>query len=214
MKYEGLLAGAARRAAQYLNAVEKRRVFPLPEDIARLDTLGGAFPEGPSDAEAVLGLLDDVGSPATVTNANGRYFGFVNGGGLPAALAANWLAGAWDQNSAFWVMSPVSSKIEEIAGAWLREIFGFDSGCGIGFVSGATMANFTGLAAARHALLKRAGWDVEEQGLFGAPEIRVVVGAEAHVSAKKALSLLELGPARVVTVPADEQGPLRAAAVP
>src|SRR5258708_23193177 len=214
MKQEKLLVEAARRAARYLNAVETRRVFPLPEDIARLYALGGAFPEGPSDAEAVLGLLDDVGSPATVTNANGRYFGFVNGGTLPAALAANWLAGAWDENSSFWVMSPVSSKVEEIAGGWLREIFGLDSSCGVGFVTGATMANVSGLAAARDALLKRTGWDVEEQGLVGAPEIKVIVGAEVHVALKKALGLLGLGRARVVSGPVDKQGRMRGDAMP
>ncbi|HYL09570.1 MAG TPA: aminotransferase class V-fold PLP-dependent enzyme [Candidatus Acidoferrales bacterium] len=211
---EDLLAEVARRASRYLESVKNRRVPPLHEDISRLVELGGALPEEPCDPETVIALLDTIGSPATVTSTGGRYFGFVTGGTLPAALAANWLAGAWDQNAGLWVMSPVSSKIEEIAGAWLREIFGLPPSCGVGFVTGATMANFTGLAAARHALLKRAGWDVEEQGLFGAPEIRVVLGAEAHVSVKKALSLLGLGRARMTIVASDHEGRMKHDAMP
>jgi glutamate/tyrosine decarboxylase-like PLP-dependent enzyme len=214
MVAEDLLTEVARRASRYLESVKNRRVSPLPEDISRLAELGGTLPEEPCDPATVIALLDRIGSPATVTSTGGRYFGFVNGGTLPAALAANWLAGAWDQNAALWVMSPVSSKIEEIAGVWLREIFGLPPSCGVGFVTGATMANFTGLAAARHALLKRAGWDVEEQGLFGAPEIRVVLSAEAHVSVKKALSLLGLGRARVTIVASDHQGRMKHDAMP
>ncbi len=136
------------------------------------------------------------------------------GGTLPAALAANWLAGTWDQNAAFSTMSPVAAKVEEIALGWLRDIFKLPESCGAGFVTGATMANFTALAAARHAVLKRAGWSVEDDGLFGAPAIRVVVSAEAHVSMMKALSLLGLGSARVITVPTDDQGRIRPEGLP
>ena len=139
----------------------------------------------------------------------GRYFGFVIGGTLPAALAANWLAGAWDQNAALYVMSPVAAKVEEIVLAWLIDLIGLPSTCGAGFVTGTTMANFSALAAARTALLKRVGWNVEEDGLFGAPPIQVVVGAEVHVSVLKALSMLGLGRSRVITVAADGQGRMR-----
>ena len=209
-----LLTETARRAARYASAIRDRRVAPLEEDIARLDALGGPLPEDSCDPAAVLALLDDIGSPATVASTGGRYFGFVTGGTLPAALAANWLAGAWDQNAALWVMSPAASKIEEIALEWLRNIFELPESCGAGFVTGATMANFTALAAARHALLERGGWNAEENGLFGAPPLTVITGAEVHVSLLKALSLLGLGRSRIRTVPADHQGRMMAEALP
>ena len=209
-----LLASAATRAARYLSGIQERRVSPLREACARLELLGGPLPESPSDPSSVLAMLDDIGSPATVASAGRRYFGFVIGGALPASLAANWLAAAWDQDAGMRVMSPAAARIEEIALSWLLDILGLPAACGCGFVTGATMANFTCLAAARHALLARSGWDVEERGLFGAPPFTVVVGAEAHVSVLKALALLGLGRARVVTVPADDQGRLRADALP
>src|SRR5271154_238669 len=159
-------------------------------------------------------MLDQIGSPATVASTGARYFGFVTGGSLPAAMAANWLAGAGGQNAALFAQSPVASRIEEIAGGWLLDVLALPKTCGVGFVTGATMANFTALAAARHALLKRAGWDVEERGLFGAPEITVIVGAEVHVSLSKALAMLGFGRTRVVSVPADEQGRMKADALP
>ncbi|MCU1274482.1 MAG: Pyridoxal-dependent decarboxylase, partial [Bryobacterales bacterium] len=209
-----LLAETALRAARYASGVRTRRVSPLTEDIARLDALRTPLGDDGCDPAAVLALLDDIGSPSTVASTGGRYFGFVTGGTLPAALAAQWLAGAWDQNAALYVMSPVAAKIEEIALDWLRDVLRLPASCGAGFVTGATMANFTGLAAARHALLERAGWNVEENGLFGAPSITVVAGAEAHVSLLKALSLLGLGRARVKTVPTDDQGRMKADALP
>jgi glutamate/tyrosine decarboxylase-like PLP-dependent enzyme len=167
------------------------------------------MPKKGEDPWKVLALLDEVGSPGTVANAGGRYFGFVNGGALPAARAANVLAAAWDQNAAFRVMSPTAAALEEIALAWMVELLGFPSSTGAGFVTGATMASFTCLAAARHALLSRAGWDVEAKGLFGAPELTVVVGEEVHVSVLKALALLGLGRDRVSVVPTDAQGCMR-----
>ena len=209
-----LLNDVAARAAEYLAGLASRRVAPQSDQIARLQALAGTLPAGPCDPKTVLALLDDYGSPATVASAGGRYFGFVTGGSLPAALAANWLAGAWDQNAGLWVQSPVSAFLEEVAAGWLRDIFRLPASCGVGFVTGATMANFSCLAAARDALLKRAGWNVEEQGLFGAPEIRVIVGGEAHASLLKALSLVGLGRNRVTTIPADEQGRMRADELP
>lgn len=211
---EKLLSETADRAARYLAGLSDRSVAPLPEHVAGLKALGGSLPEGPSDPAAVLALLDDVGSPATVASAGGRYFGFVIGGTLPAALAANWLAGAWDQNAALQVMSPVAAKLEEIVLEWMVDLLGLPSGCGAGFVTGTTMANFTALAAARTTLLHRAGWNVEEDGLFSAPPIQVVVGEEVHVSLLKALSMLGLGRSRVIRVPADDQGRMRPEALP
>jgi glutamate/tyrosine decarboxylase-like PLP-dependent enzyme len=209
-----LLAEVARRAAAYVEAAPARSVVPRPEDLARLHFLGGPLPENPVPASDVIRLLDEIGSPATVTSTGGRYFGFVTGGVLPAALAANWLAGAWDQNAGFAVMSPVAAALEEIVLVWLREIFGLPASCEAGFVTGATMANFTCLAAARSALLRRCGWNVEEQGLFGAPELKVIVGAEVHVSVLKAVAMLGLGRSRITTVPADNQGRMRADSLP
>jgi glutamate/tyrosine decarboxylase-like PLP-dependent enzyme len=201
-----LLADAAARGTRYVTQIRSRRVSPLPEDVTRLEALAGPLPDQPTDPAEVLALLDDVGSPATVATTGGRYFGFVTGGSLPAALAVNWLVGAWDQNAAMQVMSPVAAKVEEIALAWMIDLLGLPAGSGAGFVTGTTMANFSGLAAARTALLTRAGWDVEERGLFGAPPIHVVVGDEVHVSVLKALSMLGFGRSRVTRVPVDAQG--------
>ncbi len=209
-----LLAETADRAARYVTGIGDRRVAPLPEDLARLETLGGPLPQEPCDPEKVLALLDDIGSPATVATTGGCYFGFVIGGTLPAALAANWLAGAWDQNAAMQVMSPVAAKLEEIVLAWIVDLLGLPSTSGAGFVTGTTMANFSALAAARTTILKRSGWNVEEDGLFEAPPIRVVVGEEVHISVLKALSMLGLGRSRVIIVPADGQGRMRADALP
>ena len=209
-----LLTDACARAARYVSDAGSRRVAPGPEDIARLGLLGGPLPEEPCDPRAVLALLDEIGSPATVASTGGRYFGFVTGGTLPAALAANWLAGAWDQNGSMRVMSPVSAVVEEITLEWLRDALGLPLSCGVGFVTGATMANFTCLAAARHALLDRVGWNVEDDGLFGAPPITVVVGDEVHVSLLKALALLGLGKARLLRLSTDDQGRIKAAALP
>jgi glutamate/tyrosine decarboxylase-like PLP-dependent enzyme len=143
-----------------------------------------------------------------------RYFGFVIGGSLPAALAANWLATAWDQNPGLFVASPISVVLEEIALKWLLEVLRLPSECGAGFVTGATMANFTSLAAARHRVLAQAGWDVEADGLFGAPPVTVVVGDEAHPSMIKALGMLGMGRSRLVRVPVDGQGRMRTEALP
>ena len=211
---KALLEETAARSARYSAAVGGMRVAPQPQDIARLERLGGPLPQNPSDPKETLALLDDIGSPATLATTGGRYFGFVTGGALPAAVAANWLAAIWDQNAAFSVMSPVAAKIEEIVLAWTVELLALPQSCGAGFVTGTTMANFSALAAARTALLQRSGWDVEDAGLFGAPPLRVVVGEEAHVSLLKALALLGLGRSRVISVPTDGQGRMKAEALP
>ncbi len=209
-----LLTQAAERADHYLATLDQRTVFPRPEAIAALTELDEPLPATPTDPAAVLAVLDELGSPATTATAGPRYFGFVTGGTLPAALAANWLAGAWDNNGGLTVMSPINAKLEEVALRWLVDLFGLPSTTGGGFVTGATMANFTGLAAARHALLQQQGWDVEADGLFGAPPLTVVVGEEVHVSLLKALSLLGLGRERVIRVPVDGQGRMRPDALP
>lgn len=210
---DALLHNAAQRATRYLDDLDERSVVPAPEDVSRLALLGGPLPDGPGDPAQTLALLDEIGSPATVASAGGRYFGFVTGGSLPVTVAANWLAAAWDQNSAIPVMSPVAAALEQITLPWLLDIFGLPATSGGAFVTGATMANFTGLIAARHALLAKAGWDVEAQGLFGAPPVNVVVGNEVHVSLLKALGLAGFGRERVMRVAVDGQGRMRADAL-
>ena len=209
-----LLQATAERAIRYLEGLDDRPVAPTAEAMAGLAELDGPLPEGPSDPAEVVALLDRAGSPATVATAGGRFFGFVTGGSLPVTVAANWLAGAWDQNAGLYVMSPTAAAIETIALRWIVDVLSLPVGTAGGFVSGATMANLTGLAAARHALLAAQGWDVETRGLFGAPEIAVIVGDEVHVSVLKALRLLGFGRERVRRVPVDGQGRMRAEALP
>src|SRR5438094_541281 len=188
-----LLRTTADRAARYLASLQDRSVAPTPEALANLARLDEPFPERPTDAAQVIALLDEIGSPATMASAGGRFFGFVVGGSLPAAVAASGLAAAWDQNAGIVVLSPIAARLEQVAMRWLLDVLGLPPACGVGFVTCATQANFSGLAAARHALLARRGWNVEAQGLFGAPPITVVVGEEVHVSVLKALMLVGLG---------------------
>jgi glutamate/tyrosine decarboxylase-like PLP-dependent enzyme len=209
-----LMTEAARRSADYLEGLKHRRVAPSPEALTRLKDFDIPLQADPLPPQHVLAELDTLGSAATVASTGPRYFGFVIGGSLPAALAANFLAGAWDQNAALGVASPAAAFLEEVGRRWLVALFGLPPEAGVGFVTGATMANFCALAAARHALLARRGWDVEARGLFGAPPLAVVVGEEAHVSVLKALSLLGLGRERVHRVAVDGEGRMRPEAFP
>jgi glutamate/tyrosine decarboxylase-like PLP-dependent enzyme len=211
---QDLIKEAAARSTRYLERLKERSVAPSAEAVERLKAFDIPLQEEPIAPMQVLAELDDLGSAATVASAGPRYFGFVTGGTLPAALAANYLAGAWDQNAVFHVASPATACLEEICRRWLAALLGLPPEIGIGFVTGATMANFSALAAARHALLHRFGWDVEAAGLFGAPQIKVIVGAEVHVSVLKALSLLGLGRERVIRVAVDDQGRMRPEAIP
>jgi glutamate/tyrosine decarboxylase-like PLP-dependent enzyme len=154
-----LLTDAAERGARYLEELSSRAVRPAPDAVSRLSDLDSPLPDGPTDPHAVIALLDEIGSPATVGSAGGRYFGFVVGGSLPVTVAANWLAAAWDQNAGLVILSPTAATLEQVALRWLLDVFSLPAGCGGGFVTGATMANFTALAAARHALLRRQGWE-------------------------------------------------------
>jgi glutamate/tyrosine decarboxylase-like PLP-dependent enzyme len=211
---DDLLRDAAERAIRYRRDVGNRRVWPNADVVDALTRLDGTLPATRQDDASVLALLDEIASPATVASAGGRYFGFVTGSSLPATLAANWLAGAWDQNAGAAIQSPVAARLEEIATQWMLDVLGLPETCGTGFVTCATMANVSALAGARHALLTRKGWDVEKHGLFGAPPITVVVGEEVHVSVLKALGVLGLGRDRVVRVPVDRQGRMRPEALP
>jgi glutamate/tyrosine decarboxylase-like PLP-dependent enzyme len=209
-----LLSDAARRASRYLDTLDARSVAPTREAIAALGRFEQAFPEHESTAESVVAELDEVGSPATMASAGGRFFGFVIGGSLPVTVAANLLATAWDQNAALVVTSPGNAALENVALRWVKDIFHLPEQSAGGFVTCATTANFAALAAARHSLLARAGWDAEAQGLFGAPPLTIVVGAEVHASMQKALALVGFGRERVVRVPVDAQGRMRIDAFP
>ncbi|BDG05118.1 pyridoxal phosphate-dependent decarboxylase family protein [Anaeromyxobacter oryzae] len=209
-----LLRDAALRASRYLETIGDRSVAPSAAAVEGLGALDGPLPDGPADAQAILADLDEIVGPATMATAGPRFFGFVIGGALPATVAANVLATAWDQNSARSDVTPGTARIEAVALRWIVEALALPAGTAGGLVTGATLANFTALGAARHALLAREGWHVEARGLFGAPELEVVVGAEVHVSVLKALALLGLGKDRVTVAPTDGQGRIRADAFP
>jgi glutamate/tyrosine decarboxylase-like PLP-dependent enzyme len=209
-----ILDDAARRAQHYLQTVGTRAVAPKQAAVTALRELDEALPAQTGDPAETLALLDRLASPATMGMAGPRFFGFVIGGALPVSLAANWLAGAWDQNAALYEVTPGVSRIEEVAMRWLVELFELPPSTGAGFVTGATVANFTALAAARHAVLASAGWNVEADGLFGAPPIVVITGEEAHPTLLKSLGMLGLGRNRVLRVPVDGQGRMRADALP
>jgi len=209
-----LLTDVATRAQRYVDDVGERRVSPAESDLSWLTEFHEPFPEAPCDSRDILAKLDQIGSPATVATTGGRYFGFVNGAILPAALAANWLAGAWNQNAALRVMSPIAAELEDVVLGWVCEALKLPADCAGGLVTCATMANFTALATARQTLLARTGWNVTEQGMFGAPPIDVIVGAEVHASMLKALSLAGFGTKRLTVVEADDQGRMLADKLP
>jgi glutamate/tyrosine decarboxylase-like PLP-dependent enzyme len=209
-----LLREAAERGVAYLAGLSERAVGAPERDVARLQELEQPLPDGPTEAREVLRLLDRLGSPATVASAGGRYFGFVIGGSHPAGVAAHWLATAWDQNAVFHATSPAAATLERIAFAWVLDALRLPRETVGGFVTGTTMANVAALAAARRVVLGRAGWDVERDGLFGAPPIELIASEQAHATLWKSLRLLGLGSGHVVRVPADEHGRIIAARIP
>jgi glutamate/tyrosine decarboxylase-like PLP-dependent enzyme len=213
-KRDELLRQAAEIARKYALGISERRAAPSEGDLDNLAKFREPFPETPSDPIQILEILDRIGSPATMATTGGRYFGFVNGGTVPASLAANWLAGAWDQNAGLRVMSPVAVELEDVALQWVCEALGLPGKCEGGLVACATTANFTALAAARQALLARAGWNVADDGMFGAPPLEVVVGDGVHASILKALSLAGFGKKRLTRVETDDQGRMRADKLP
>jgi glutamate/tyrosine decarboxylase-like PLP-dependent enzyme len=214
VEYRRLLTEASERSIRYLAQVKARQVICSADAIKRLATLREPLPERPTPPMEALRILDEVGSPATIASAGGRYFGLVIGGALPVTVAANWIATAWDQNAVFRWTSPIAAALEDVCLEWLGQLFRLPKGFGGALVSGATMASMVALGAARHALLARAGWNVEEQGLFGAPPIKVIVSDEVHATVLKALSLLGLGRSRVVRVSVDAQGRILAGSLP
>jgi glutamate/tyrosine decarboxylase-like PLP-dependent enzyme len=206
---QALASRAASHACEYLAAVRERTVRATRAADELRQTLGGPLPARGDDPIRVLDALAEAGGAGTVASQGPRYFGFVTGGSVPAAIAADWLVSAWDQNAQMFVMSPIAAIVEEIVSAWLKELFGLPPAWSVGFVTGAQMASFTSLAAARHHVLRRAGWDVERHGLFGAPPIDVVVSDESHRTIFTALRMLGLGTERVRRVDTDAQGRMR-----
>jgi glutamate/tyrosine decarboxylase-like PLP-dependent enzyme len=206
MKEYEVLNTAAAHAFEYLGELKDRRVFPAGESIKKLDKFSFPLPEVATDAKDVIDLMHRLGSENTVVTNGGRYFGFVFGGSLPAALAANWIASTWDQNGVFRVTSPVAAQIEKVAATWLLDLFRLPPTSAVGFVTGTTMANFSSVIAARYEIYKKIGWDVKMRGMSGAPPIRVVVGAEVHASMQRALMLAGFGLDSLEKVPTDDQG--------
>ena len=209
-----LLGETVERAARFLESLPERQVAAArdAEEIAR--ALGGGLPKTGMPAPEILTRLDEIGGQGVVASAGPRYFGFVTGGVLPASLAVNWLAAAWDQNAFSEVGSPVGAAVEQVAMRWVLEVLDLPVDAGTAFVTGATMANFTALAAARRTVLLAHGHDADRNGLGEAPAITVVVGEQAHATLFKALGLLGLGRDRVVRVPADAEGRMRADSLP
>lgn len=209
-----LLTDAARRSAEYLKHLDSRSVAPSPKSVAALAGFDFPLQNDPVDPAAVLAQIDELGSPATMGIAGPRFFGFVIGGSLPVALAANWLTSTWDQNTGLFNVTPATAAIEAVALKWLLDVLQLPKDCAGAFVTGTTVAHITALAAARHAVLKRAGWDVEADGLFGAPPVTVITSAEAHPTLFKALGVIGLGRNRVVKIPVDAHGRMRVDALP
>jgi glutamate/tyrosine decarboxylase-like PLP-dependent enzyme len=214
MKTKDIFAQAQTHAFEYADKALERNVFPTREAIEKLARFDEDLPEAGSDAIDIVQTLHDYGSPATVAQTGGRYFGFVNGAVVPAGLAARWLADFWDQNSALGLMSPITSKLEEVCEGWLKQLLGLPDRVVAGFVSGTSMAIFCGLAAGRYRLLQNAGWDVNKKGLNGAPKTRVVTSKQCHATVLKAVALLGLGLDNVELVEADEQGRIIAGQLP
>ena len=206
LKDESLFQQASDYGTQYLRNAFDRNVYPSEEALEDLKHLTESFPETTGDAREILEVLNQYGSPATVAQVAGRYFGFVNGSVVPAGLLAKNLSIFWDQNTAMQVISPISSKLEVIVQQWLVELFGLPEHTVAGFVSGTSMANFCALAAARYRILEKQGWDITRQGMFNAPNIRVVTCTQAHSTVLKAISLLGFGKDNIEWVAVDEQG--------
>ncbi len=211
--WEGPLGEAYERATTYLKSLPERPVGPRATAAELHHALGGELPQQPTDPQEVIAHLAKGVEDGLLPSGSGRFFGFVFGGATPAALAADWLTTVWDQNAGLYAASPAAAVVEDVAASWLVELFGLPANTSVGFVTGAQMANFTGLAAARHDVLRKAGWDVERDGLIGAPKVRVLAGAERHDTVDRALRFLGLGTSCIVPIEVDGQGRMRADAL-
>jgi glutamate/tyrosine decarboxylase-like PLP-dependent enzyme len=211
--HKQLLETAHAIATRFLDQVASRHVGATASRSSLRDALGGPLPQGASDPLAVLNDLAARADPGIVANAGPRYFGFVTGGAVPVTVAADWIASAWDQNASLYVMSPAAAVIEDVVSGWILELLDLPRTASVGFVTGCHMANFTCLAAARHEVLRRVGWNVESQGVQKAPRVRVIAGAEVHISAVGALRYLGFGTEEIELIPVDDQGRMRADAL-
>jgi glutamate/tyrosine decarboxylase-like PLP-dependent enzyme len=211
--WKGSLGEAFDHALSYLEGLPARSVTGRASLAELRAALGGPLPERPLEPREVVAALAAAAEPGVVASSSGRFFGFVVGGATPAALAADWLTSAWDQNAGLYVLGPAAGVVEEVAGAWLAELLGLPAGVSVGFVTGAQMANFSALAVALQEVLRRAGWEVGSAGLWGAPQVRVLAGQGRHGSIDRALRFLGVGGEAVVPVDADDQGRMRPAAL-
>jgi glutamate/tyrosine decarboxylase-like PLP-dependent enzyme len=206
VKDKNLFAKTLEYAVQYLEEAFNRNVFPNSEDIENLAIFDEDLPQASSSALEIIDQLNTYGSPATVAQIGGRYFGFVCGSAVPAGLAAKTLSTYWDQNAGIYVLSPIASTLETVVEKWLKQAFNLPESTAAGFLSGTSSATLCGLAAARYRILKKLDWDINEKGLFGAPKIRVVVGKHAHSTVLKMISLLGFGKQNIEWVDVDDQG--------
>jgi len=206
IKNKALFEQAKLYAYDYMETVNQRSVYPSDIVLEKLSVFEEPFPEAMGDGQQILQLLHEYGSPATVAQTGNRYFGFVNGGVTPAAIASKWLSDVWDQNAGLFIMSPIASSLEAVCEKWLKDLFGFPQETVAGFVSGTSTATMCGLVAARNHLLGKMGWDVQKKGVFNAPGLRVVLGEQAHSTIFKALSLIGFGMDDLERVPVDNQG--------
>ena len=197
---------AADYASDFVETLQTRPIRAEADVDELTSSLGGPLPEGPTDPRAVIASLVENVEPGLCATPSGRFFGFVIGGAVPASVAADILTSAWDQNAGLYVAGPAAAVVEEVCRGWLIELLGLPPHVSVAFVTGAQMAHVTALAAARHHVLEKAGWDVPQQGLAGAPEIRVVVAAKRHVTVDRALRLLGIGASSLDLVPVDDQG--------
>jgi glutamate/tyrosine decarboxylase-like PLP-dependent enzyme len=209
MSERELFGQTAQYAADFLESLDDRPIAPEADVEELTRALGGPLPEQGMDPRSVIAALVEDATPGIVGIPSGRYFGFVIGGAVPAAVAADWLTSVWDQNAGLYVGGPSAAVVEEVCRGWLAELLGLPSDVSVAYVTGCQMAHVTALAAARHHVLAQAGWDVAQDGLAGAPPIRVVVGAKRHVTIDRALRLLGIGAASLEVVPADDQGRMR-----
>lgn len=208
-----LLEEASSLAAEYLDSVPNRFVAARATAGQLLNSFGGELPMEGTEPLKVLRQIAKDAEPGLIASSSPRYFGFVIGGTQPVSIAADWLVSAWDQNAAMYSCSPACAVIEQVTAGWLKELFGLRSDMSVGFVTGAQIANFTGLAAARYAVLKRVGWDVHKDGLQGAPLINVIVSAQAHATVHRALRFLGFGQSQLIRIPTDSQGRMDADAL-
>lgn len=214
MNQYSILDTASKQASVYLNSIPDRRVFPDETSLKQLQELSFLLPDEGTSNKKVLEVLNTIGSINTVASNGGRYFGFVFGGTLPVSLAANWLAGAWDQNAVFKISSPISAQIEKITSTWLLDLLRLPPRSAVGFVTGTTMANFSAVVAARYKICKQLGWDIKSRGMNGAPAIRIVTGSEIHASMQRALLLAGFGLDNLIKIPTDNQGRIQEGQIP